>query len=124
MSNSEYERVPWGKEIPYTSPTGYETTLYTIGTVAEAIGRTTQTIRKWEVGGIIPPTPFKQKGKRLYSKEHIDAIVTCAERAKIKQGARSVHQTNFSNWVYKEFEKINDLFFNNDKEDNKDGKVK
>lgn len=118
MSNTEYEKTPWGKEIPYTSPTGYETTLYNIGTVAEAIGRTSQTIRKWEVGGIIPPTPFKQKGKRLYSKEHIDAIVRCAEKARIKQGARSVHQTNFSNMVYKEFQKIHDLFFNENKEEN------
>ena len=84
----EYERTPWGKEIPYTSPiTGRSTTLYNIGVVAEAIGRTSQTIRKWEVGGVIPPTPFRQKGKRLYSKEHIDVIVKCAEQAKIMQGS-------------------------------------
>ena len=113
----EYERTPWGKEIPYTSPiTGRSTTLYNIGVVAEAIGRTSQTIRKWEVGGVIPPTPFRQKGKRIYSKEHIDAIVKCAEKAKIMQGSKT-SQTTFSNNLYKEFQKVNDLFFKEVKED-------
>lgn len=111
-----YAKTPWGKEIPYTSPvTGYKSTLYNIGVVAEAIGRTSQTIRKWEVAGVIPPTPFKQKGKRLYSKEHIDAIVKCAEKAKIMQGS-SVSQTKFSNLLYKEFQRVNDLFFKKDEE--------
>lgn len=120
-----YEKTPWGKEIPYTSPiTGYKTTLYNIGVVAEAIGRTSQTIRKWEVGGVIPPTPFKQKGKRLYSKEHIDAIVKCAEKSRLKQGS-GVSKTMFSDRLYKEFQKVNDLFFKDDtKENKKHGKVK
>ena len=107
-----YEKTPWGREIPYTSPiTGRSTTLYNIGVVAEAIGRTSQTIRKWEVGGILPPTPFKQKGKRLYSKEHIDVIVECAEKIRIKQGSSSAVYTEFSKKLYKEFAKVNDLFF-------------
>lgn len=107
-----YEKTPWGKEIPYTSPiTGYSTKLYNIGVVAEAVGRTSQTIRKWEVGGTIPPTPFKQNGKRLYSKEHIDAIVKCAESIHIKQGSSSAVYSTFSKKLYKEFQKVNDLFF-------------
>lgn len=110
----DYEKTPWGREISYTSPvTGRKTTLYNIGVVAEAIGRTSQTIRKWEVGGVIPPTPFKQKGKRLYSKEHIDVIVKCAESSHIIQGSK-VSQTAFSQKLYREFQKVNDLFFKND----------
>lgn len=117
-----YEKTPWGREIPYTSPvTGRKTTLYNIGVVAEAIGRTSQTIRKWEVGGVIPPTPFKQKGKRLYSKEHIDVIVKCAESSRIMQGSQ-VSQTAFSKKLYREFQKVNDLFFKNTEENN-NGKV-
>ena len=109
-----YEKTPWGREIPYTSPvTGRKTTLYNIGVVAEAIGRTSQTIRKWEVGGVIPPTPFKQKGKRLYSKEHIDAIVMCADKSRLKQGS-GVSKTTFSEKLYIEFQKVNDLFFKKD----------
>lgn len=105
-----YSKTPWGKEIPYTSPTGKSTTLYNIGTLAEALGRTSQTVRKWEIAGIIPPTPFKQKGKRLYCKEHIDAIVGCAEKCKITQGS-TISQTSFSKRVYEEFDKIYDSFF-------------
>lgn len=108
---SEYEKTPWGKEIPYTSPiTGRSTTLYNIGVVAEAIGRTSQTIRKWEVGGVIPPTPFKIKGNRYYSDEHIEAIVSSAEKSKIKVG-KAIGNTQFSNRCYREFERLNKLFF-------------
>ena len=114
---SEYTKTPWGREISYTSPTtGRKTTLYNIGVVAEAIGRTSQTVRKWEVAGIIPPTPFKQKGKRLYAKEHIDVIVKCAESSHILQGSK-LSQTAFSKKLYREFQKVNDLFFKKDTED-------
>lgn len=111
-----YDKTAWGRAIPYTSPTGVETTLFNIGTVAEAIGRTSQTIRKWEVAGVIPETPFKQSGRRLYSKEHIDAIVDCAEKAHLAPG-KNISTTNFSNRLYKEFQRINDLFFKEEKED-------
>lgn len=108
---SEYTKTPWGRAVPYTSPiTGRSTTLYNIGTVAEAVGRTSQTIRKWEVGGVMPPTPFKSNGKRLYSKEHIDAIVHCAEISHIKQGSATT-QSKFTRHLYKEFKKVNALFF-------------
>ena len=107
----KYERVSWGKEIEYTSPkTGRKTTLYSIATLAEALGRTSQTIRKWEVAGILPETPFRLKGKRMYSEEHIDAVVRCAEKAKISSG-NPISNTNFSKNLYKEFERIYDLFF-------------
>lgn len=113
---SSYEKTPWGRAIPYTSSkTGRKTTLYNISVVGDAIGRTAQTIRKWEVAGVIPPTPFKQNGKRLYSTEHIDAIVECAEKSKLKSGL-NISATSFSQNLYKEFQRINDLFFKEDKE--------
>ena len=108
---SKYEKVPWGKKVSYKSPiTGRETTLYSIATLAEALGRTSQTVRKWEVAGIIPQTPFRVSGKRMYTEEHIDAIVECAEKAKLSSG-NNISNTNFSKNLYKEFERINDLFF-------------
>lgn len=106
--------MPWGREIEYTTPTGIKTTLYNIGTLAEALGRTSQTIRKWEISGVIPPTPFKQDGKRLYSKEHLDALVECAEKSKIKQGLK-LGDTSFTKRAYERFEEINDQFFNTKK---------
>ena len=106
----EYEKTNWGREIEYTSPTGVHTKLYNIQVLAEELGRTPQTIRKWEIGGVIPPTPFKENGRRLYSKEHIDAIVKCAETSHIKQGSM-ISSTAFPQKVYREFQRINKLFF-------------
>ena len=103
--------LPYSREVPYTSPTGIKTTLYSISTLAERLGRTSQTVRKWEIGGIIPPTPFTIKGRRFYSEEHIQAIVDSAEKSKIKPG-KSLGNTQFSNRCYKEFERLNKLFFN------------
>ena len=117
-----YQKTPRGREVEYTSPTGKKTTLYNIGVLAEALGRTSQTIRKWEIWGVIPPTPFKTKeGKRLYSKEHIDAIVKCAESSHIMQGS-NISSTVFAKKVYKEFQKVNDYFFKEDKKDGSESK--
>lgn len=110
--------MPWGKAIEYTTPTGIKTTLYNIGVLAEALGRTSQTIRKWEIGGVIPPTPFKQNGQRLYSMEHIEALVKGAEKSKIKIGS-AISQTAFTQRAFKDFEEINDRFFNTKKQEEK-----
>ena len=111
----EYEIPAWGRSVEYTSPTGKKTTLYGIGTLANALGRTPQTIRRWEISGVMPKTPFKQGFNRLYSKEHIDAIVMCAEKYKIAEG-KSMSQTSFVRHVFKEFERLNDYFFKKEEE--------
>ena len=107
------DKMPWGRVIPYTSPTGKTTTLYNIGMIADAIGRTPQTIRKWEISGIIPPTPFKQGNKRLYAKEQVDALVNNVEKYHVTMGVRI--SKAFSKSVYDDFQKINDYFFKEDK---------
>ena len=86
-------------------PNGEVIELFYIGTLANALGRTTNTIRKWEIAGVIPDPCFQDaNGRRLYSQEQIDAIVRCAERAKIKQGL-SIANTSFSQWCHKELDK-------------------
>lgn len=107
--NRPEDKTPWGRRVEYTSPTGVQTVLYNIGAVAEAIGRTSQTVRKWEVAGTIPPTPFKQGRKRLYSKEHIDALVECVEKYHITMGTQI--SPEFSRAIYREFNRLNDHFF-------------
>lgn len=95
------------KGTPYTSPTGVETTLYPISYLADALGRGAGTIRKWEIDGTIPQTPFRDKNnRRLYSEEHINAIVACAERAKIKNGV-PMSNTRFTKWCFEKFNEIN-----------------
>ena len=41
----------------------------------------------------------------MYTQEQIDAIVRCAEKAKISQGL-SIANTSFSNWVHKELDEL------------------
>ena len=91
-------------------PNGEEIELYYIGALANALGRSTNAIRKWEISGVIPNTCFRDKdGRRMYSREQIEAIVRCAEKAKIKQGL-SIANTSFSTWVHKEMEALRDKY--------------
>ena len=108
--DTRYEVSRGGRAIPYTTPTGIHTCLYNIATAAEAIGRTAQTLRKWEVSGTVPLTPFKVGGKRVYSDEHIDALVECAERYHIRAGVK-IQDTCFSSSLYKKYQEIYDKFF-------------
>lgn len=73
--------------IHYTDPnTGYETTLHSIGYLAAELGRVPQTIRKWEISGAIPKTPFTVRGRRYYCDEQIQIVVECAENARLSSG--------------------------------------
>lgn len=91
--------------IDYTFPNGEKTTLYPIGYLAVELGRDTSTIRKWEVGDVIPASIFRHKGRRMYTQEMIDLIVKYAEKYKIVQG-RSVKNSNFSRYVHIEMNKL------------------
>ena len=106
---NEETKYTTGRE--YTTPTGIKTTLFGIRFLAEQLGRTTQCVRKWEIGGVIPPTPFRINGRSYYSKEHIDIIVSSAEKSKIKQG-KTLGNTKFSERCYREFEELHKKFFN------------
>ena len=91
-------------------PNGETIELFYIGTLANALGRTSNTVRKWEIAGIIPDPCFQDaNGRRLYSQEQIDAIVRCAERAKIKQGY-SIANTSFSQWCHKELNALKEKY--------------
>lgn len=92
------------KKIMYK---GEQLELFYIGTLAEMLGRTNQTVRKWEISGILPDSLFRDPaGRRMYTMEQIRAIVECAEQSNIRQGY-SVANTNFSPRVYKALEEVN-----------------
>lgn len=81
-------------------------TLFYIGEICSATGRTSQTIRKWELSGTIPKTPFRDRmGRRLYLREHVDAMVECIERYKIGQG-KDITKTYFKQAIYKRFNEV------------------
>ena len=91
-------------------PNGETIELFYIGSLANALGRTTNTIRKWEIAGVIPDPCFQDaNGRRLYSQEQIDAIVRCAEKAKIKQGL-SIANTSFSQWCHRELDILKEKY--------------
>jgi hypothetical protein len=102
-------------------PNGQTIKVFYIGVLAKALGRTPAAIKKWEIGGIIPETCFRDKeGRRLYSQEQIDAILRCAERAHIKQGL-SIANTSFSVWVHREMDALKQKYMS--KEVVSDGKI-
>ena len=70
------------------------------------IPRDTQTLRKWETKGIIPPAIFRGGNKRLYSLPQIECIVSVAKECNIKKGV-SISQTDFVTRVWEELEKLN-----------------
>lgn len=87
-------------------PNGEEVEVFYIGYLANALGRSSGTIRKWEISGVIPDSCFRDSnGRRMYTQEQIDVIVRCAEKAKISQGL-SIANTSFSNWVHRELDEL------------------
>ena len=81
--------------------------LFYLSKLAYALGRTSQTIRKWEISNVLPKTIFKDKmGRRMYTQEQIDLIVRIAEETQIKQGL-SIANTSFSAKVHRELNKLN-----------------
>lgn len=91
---------------------GKELTLYPISVLAKrlskALGdeRTTQTIRKWEKNGVIPPAIFRVGQKRLYAKEQMEVICRVAKECGIRQGV-AISLTNFSVRVFEEMKEVN-----------------
>lgn len=98
-------------KISHTLPSGKVIDLYYVGSLASALGRTSLTIRKWEISGVIPTTCFKDSlGRRLYSQEMINLIVDCAEKAQIKQGS-SLSDTCFTKLCTEGLEKLRKKYF-------------
>lgn len=80
--------------------------LFPISELANALGRTTQTVRKWEANGVIPKAIFRDKSKkRLYSREQIELIVKVAEEENIRQG-EALERTNFSKRIFAKWKDV------------------
>lgn len=84
---------------------GKEYEVFQIGVLARNLGRSTQTVRKWERDGIIPIALRDPTGRRVYLKEHIDAIVRCANECKLRPGD-SLRESGFPEKVEEAFEHI------------------
>jgi hypothetical protein len=66
---------------------GQDTEFFTIGELADKLDRQRQTLRKWEREGTIPQAQYRSKtGRRLYTKQQIDAIIQTVDKYGLKQG--------------------------------------
>lgn len=84
---------------------GKEYEVFTIGVLAYKLGRSAQTVRKWERDGMIP-TPLRDPaGRRVYLEEHIDAIVRIANECRIRPG-ESIADSGFPTKVRAAFDFI------------------
>lgn len=74
------------KSYKKTLPNGKDIEFYTIGALAQALGRPVITVRTWIKEGYLPPSPYRlptkknrngddHKGRRLYSRAQIEAVV-------------------------------------------------
>jgi hypothetical protein len=85
---------------------GKDTEMYSIGELAQLLDRQSQTVRKWERYGVIPETKFRnQSGRRLYSKDQVEAVVKIAREEGICQGV-NFSTTRFSERVHAAFKAL------------------
>lgn len=111
-------KIPLKQDGKVYNINGKKMRLFPISTLAqklsEALGveRTTQTVRKWEKKGVIPPATFRSGEKRLYSMEQIGVICKVAKEENIRQGY-SLNMTNFSKRVEQELRKVNKKLLDN-----------
>lgn len=97
----------WSKIFHMQGPTGEPVAvrLYTIAALADALVKDPVTIRRWMSLGVLPEsswrTPsyhqnFKEAGRRLWSKDQIQALVTLAtEEGVLGRKCRDMAATNF-----------------------------
>jgi predicted site-specific integrase-resolvase len=103
--------VPVSANLKRQKINGVEVELFYIGVLAESLGRSSQTVRKWEISGLLPPPIFRDKSnRRMYSKEQIDTIVQVAEDCHVRQGY-SVANTSFANKVFTAINLVNKQYF-------------
>jgi hypothetical protein len=98
------ERRPWDRNPVMRGrkdrPGTFE--FFTIGALAEALNRNPVTIRSWEQKRWFPPASYREeapptanlagrvaKGRRLYSREQIEAAIAAAKVAKVYDPADS-----------------------------------
>lgn len=102
--------MPMAQMKTFTFGNGETIELYPINKLAEALGRKSDTVRKWEISGVLPKSLFKDSnGRRLYSQEQIDVIVNVAEETKIMQGS-PISQTGFTKKCKKRLGEVNALY--------------
>lgn len=110
----EDEEPPWVtnaalyRDYEIDTPNGPQSTrFYTLGAVALALGKTDSTVRRWIRTHVIPDAGMRTEpiigtlgnaGRRLWTREQIDTLVTIARDEGVIGGPRKADfaATNFS----------------------------
>lgn len=95
------------RPIVRSLPSGEVVELFTVGQFAAALNRKPVTIRQWEDRGILPTSKYrtpapstaslpekKAAGRRLYTREHVEAAISAAETA----GVLDPYNAKGGNW--------------------------
>ena len=90
---------------------GQDVELFTVGQLAQALGREAGTIRKWEANGIIPKAMYSSpsidpRGKRrLYTRAMVEGIVKIAKQEGIlaPNSRKTISATRFTERVVQLF---------------------
>lgn len=78
-------------------PDGYKIELYSVGVIADVVGKDWREIRAWEIRGLIPLSPLSDKfGRRLYSSEMIRAVARTMEEYKLPKNNKGFARMKFS----------------------------
>jgi len=73
VESSRTKIQPNGSRL-FQDENGTEWELYTISSVADAVGRSVQCVNRWDTMGYIPQTPFRYSRVRLFTEDMIDAL--------------------------------------------------
>lgn len=93
-----------------TLKNGMELKLVPIRELAEALGRTSGAVRKWEYSGVLPQSGFRDKNNnRLYSEDQLKAVRRVAEEVKLTPG-KPQSFTRFGVRIAEEFAKLNKIY--------------
>lgn len=87
----EFVSDPWRENFVLKNVGGEEVKMYTVGSLADALGVSVPTIRLWTTNGVLPEAPYrlpsnmvvhgqKVEGRRLYTEAVIDATVRVFEQ--------------------------------------------
>jgi len=101
------ETKMWDRNPVIMKRKGVLCEFFTIGALAEALGRQTGTIRAWEDKKIIPLAPFREpapptanlpervaKGRRLYTHQQIEAAIAAAKASGVYETSNALS----ANW--------------------------
>jgi hypothetical protein len=94
---------------------GTETDFFTVGQLAQALGRQPGTMRKWEREGVIPKSTFQSPGRdgdvrgrrRLYTRAQVEGMVRiAAEEGVLVSHQKPIKETNFTARVVDLFKRL------------------